>query len=79
MALYIGIFPLGGHPLGWKKRVCIQPPATRPKSRETTTTNFVDRSVNAKSCDGSTDGWVKRALANGMHLGNQKKGEIWVV
>lgn len=23
--------------------------------------------MNAKSCDGSTDGWVKRALANGMY------------
>lgn len=32
-----------------------------------TTTNFVDRSVNAKSCDGATDGFVHRALANGMY------------
>jgi hypothetical protein len=31
-----------------------------------TTTNFVDRSVNAKSCDGGSDGFVHRALANGM-------------
>ena len=33
---------------------------------EVTTTNFVDRSVNAKSCDGGSDGFVHRALANGM-------------
>lgn len=32
-----------------------------------TTTNFVDRSVSAKSCDGGSDGFVHRALANGMY------------
>ena len=45
---------------------CIFPTFPYPQHPEVTTTNFVDRSVNAKSCDGGSDGFVHRALANGM-------------